>query len=108
MEIRDYKPGDEKQILKLFEYSFGKKLPEEYWHWRFIDNPQKQIMIKLMWDKEILAGHYAVSPIEMIVHGEKILTALSMTTMTHPDYIGKGIFTQLAKLYIEMNQKKIN
>jgi len=105
MEIRDYKEGDETHILNLFKDTFGKPLLPEYWKWRFIDNPNKQVMIKLMWDNNRMVGHYAVSPLKMNVEGENILSALSMTTMTHPEYAGKGIFTKLAEaLYTDKYQ----
>lgn len=110
MKITDYKNGDEKHILQLFEKTFGKPLSENFWKWRFLDNPVKKVMIKLMWDEELLVGHYAASPVHLICDGKQILTALSMTTMTHPDYAGKGIFSQLAEaLYLsesENNQLK--
>lgn len=97
MEIRDYIKGDEEKILELFHSTFGKLMSKEYWKWRFLDNPEDKIMIKLMWDNEILAGHYALSPIKLNCKGTAISTALSMTTMTHPDYAGRGIFTELAE-----------
>ena len=102
MEISDYKPGDEIHILKLFQITFGKSMPEDHWKWRFIDNPENKVMIKLMWQDDVLAGHYAASPIKLNVKNENILAALSMTTMTHPDYTGRGIFTDLAEdLYLD-------
>ncbi len=105
MEIRDYKTGDEKHILKLFKSAFGKELSIEYWRWRFLDNPVNQLMIKLMWDADRLVGHYAVSPIVFNVNKKKTLTALSMTTMTDPEYAGKGIFTKLAsELYFNESE----
>lgn len=97
MEIRSYKTGDEQQILELFELSFGKKMSKEYWNWRFLNNPfQEEPLIDLMWDADKLVGHYAVSPIDMFFDGKRVKTALSMTTMTHPEYGGRGIFSQLA------------
>lgn len=101
MKIAPYKSGDEKPILELFEASFGKKLSLEYWNWRFANHPSGKCMIMLMWDGERLAGHYALSPAKMIVEKCEVLTALSMTTMTHPDYAGRGIFTQLAEALYE-------
>lgn len=98
MEVRHYKQGDEDAILELFRLSFGKELSKEVWSWRYDNNPfyDKKI-ISLMWDGEVLAGHYAISPVEIKHNGNIYLTALSMTTMTHPSYRGKGIFPILAK-----------
>jgi hypothetical protein len=101
MEIRNYQQGDEVKILDLFKQSFHKELPLEYWKWRFIDNPTNKVMIKLMWDDDILAGHYAVSPLAINIDRKEYLSALSMTTMTHPDYAGRGIFTDLAERMYE-------
>ena len=76
----------------------------DFWNWRFRENPfSDKEMISLMWDNDTLAGHYAVSPAAMIFDQQPALTALSMTTMTHPEYGGRGIFTQLANhLYDEI------
>lgn len=104
MEIKQYKTGDEAQILELFKLAFNKEMTPEYWKWRFQDNPfTKDIMIHLMWDGDKMVGHYAICPIEMVIDGEVCMTAFSMTTMTHPEYNGRGIFTQLSSsLYEEL------
>lgn len=107
MEIRQYQQGDEKEILKLFKLVFKQEMTIEYWKWRFKDNPYtKEILITLMWEEKELIGHYAVSPVEMLFEGKIIKTALSMTTMTHPEHGGKGVFSQLAShLYNELESK---
>lgn len=97
LRIRPYQQGDEHEIVKLFGLVFGRPLPMAYWQWRFRDNPTGRIFIDLAWDGERLAGHYAVSPVVIAVNGQEQLTALSMTTMTHPDYRGKGLFVTLAQ-----------
>lgn len=98
MEIKSYKIGDEHQILSLFEKSFNKEMSLEYWNWRFNSNPfSNEKFIELMWDNGKLIGHYAISPIQMKINGEVKNTALSMTTMTHPDYGGQGVFSKLAQ-----------
>lgn len=107
LEIRPYAPGDEQEILKLFAASFGRELDADVWKWRFIDNPSDpgRMFIHLMWDGPVLAGHYAVSPVRMNISGQIRLTALSMTTMTHPDYAGRGVFTTLAEsVYNELQR----
>jgi GNAT superfamily N-acetyltransferase len=97
LEIRPYRPGDEAAIRELFQLAFKKPLSAEFWRWRFAENPVGEILIDLMWDGETLAGHYAVSPVIVRVGNAETKTALSMTTMTHPSYQGRGIFTRLAR-----------
>jgi len=110
MKIKPYQSGNEKNILELFNISFKKEMSFEYWKWRFLDNPISNTMIYLMWDRDKLVGHYAVSPNLLSVENEIYLSALSMTTMTHPDYGGRGIFTQLAThLYnMEFQARNLN
>ncbi|MDD3653281.1 MAG: GNAT family N-acetyltransferase [Desulfotomaculaceae bacterium] len=95
--VTPYRPDDEHEIIKLFKLVYGRDMSMNYWRWRFVDNPAGRHMIDLCWDGPILAGHYAVSPVIMSIRGKEYLTALSMTTMTHPDYRNKGIFTALAQ-----------
>ncbi len=94
---RAYKPGDEREILRLYQLAFGRDLDLSYWNWRFRDNPEGKLQIELMFDGNSIAGHYAVSPVRMVCDGKPALTALSNYTMTHPDYGRKGIFTILAE-----------
>ena len=96
MEIRNYSSGDEQKILELFSLVFKKEMSLDYWKWRFLDNPERMTMIKLMWDGDLLAGHYALSPMRLLIGDDVVLSGLSMTTMIHPKYFGKGIFTKLA------------
>lgn len=106
MNIAPYKIGDEIQILDLFRISFGRELSEEYWKWRFVENPLfDQLMISLMWEGDVLAGHYAVSATELNVYGKTVLSSLSGTTMTHPQYEKRGIFTKLASELYQRIQK---
>lgn len=93
---RDYEAGDEKHILRLFKAVYGRILHEEFWKWRYIQNPFGSGIIRLMFDEEELVGHYAVIPLPLQVADEQVKAAFSMTTMTHPDYQGRGIFSKLA------------
>ncbi len=95
-EVRDYNEGDESAILDLFELVFGKSMSLEFWKWRFVDNPSGEGMIKLVWDGDSLAGHYATIPTVFDVMGRRTRAMFSMTTMTHPDFRGRGLFTLLA------------
>jgi len=94
--LRTYKEGDELQILELFKQTFGRDMGIDYWNWRFRDNVEGKIQIELMYDEELLVGHYAVAPAKMNFNNKLALTALSNNTMINPDYGRRGIFTKLA------------
>jgi hypothetical protein len=94
---RDYNNGDETHIIRLFNRVFSREISLSLWKWRFRENPDGKGIIKLMFDGDILIGHYAVIPMSVRVTGMSIKAALAMTSMTHPDYSGRGIFTSLAK-----------
>ncbi len=96
-KYRDYVKGDERLIIHLFKRVFGKEMPLPFWKWRFVENPYGNGIIKLMFDDDKLIGHYAVIPMSVQVAGTSVKAAFSMTTMTHPEYSGRGIFTFLAE-----------
>lgn len=100
LELRSYRPGDEIAICDLFQQSYGRQMPLEYWRWRYAENPHGAIWIELAWDGDRLVAHYAVSPTKLQIGNDIVYAALSMTTMTHPDYRGRSLFPKLAgRLY---------
>lgn len=97
MEIRPYRHGDEEKILELFRLCYGWELTEAAWAWRYRDNPAGKGIIELCWDGGVLAAHYSVAPSIARIGGRDCLTALSGTTMTHPDYRGLNLYPKLAQ-----------
>jgi len=96
MLVREYMSGDEQEILKLFNVVFGRKLDEEFWRWRFLKTPFGKSVIWLMFDNQKLVGHYAAVPVPLWLDNRIIESAMIMTVMTHPDYRGMRICTNLA------------
>lgn len=108
MEIRDFSIDDLDAVLRLFRASFGKGLKEDFWKWKYLENPYGEPIIKLMHDGHELIGHYAVIPQTVQLGENRIKSAFSMTTMTHPDYSGRGVFTTLAQAaYATCREKDI-
>lgn len=95
--MRPYQFGDEHAICDLFEKSFGRSLPAAVWSWRYAANPAGGPWIELAWDGDELAAHYAMSPAILCIDGREVSAALSMTTMTHAGYRGRGLFPALAE-----------
>lgn len=97
MNFKRYTEGDEIHIVSLFERTFKKEMSLDFWRWRFLENPfNDDKFISLFWHEDQLIGHYAASPVELLVDGQVVKSALSMTTMTDPLYQGLGIFPVLA------------
>ncbi len=91
IEIRPWRPGDEAAVLDLFRACFGRIMPPAFWTWRYRDHPRGGPLVALAWDADRLVAHYGASHAPLRVEGESIAAALSMTTMTHPDYRGQGL-----------------
>jgi len=111
--FRSYKIGDEKAIVELFEKVFKKPMgctdSLQHWKWEFESNSVKPISVCLAWDGERLVGQYAVNPIRVWVSGKQLLMALSLDTMTDPDYSRKGIFKKAAlQLYQQLVEQGVS
>jgi GNAT superfamily N-acetyltransferase len=94
---RDYKSGDEHQILRLYEEVNKRKMALEYWRWRHARNPFGESIIKLVFADGKLIGHYAVTPVDIMVDNVPLRAVLSLHTLTHPAFQRQGIFTFLAE-----------
>lgn len=90
------------RLEALFHDSFGKSIDPAYFDWRYINNHKEQLLFSLEVDAQTVAASYSAFPVDLVCDGEVVRTALSMTTMTHPEWRGKGLFPKLAtELYSE-------
>jgi hypothetical protein len=95
-------------LLVLFEESFDRKIERSFFDWRYFNNPRNKLLFSVDRMDEVLIASYSASPVMLSKSGVKALTALSMTTMTHPKARGKGLFPILAtELYKEMDENDI-
>ncbi|MDE3816058.1 GNAT family N-acetyltransferase [Sinorhizobium meliloti] len=99
-DYRFFRPGDESAITKLFHTVFDKPMSPAAWNWRYLHHPAGAAKVMLAFCGDKLVGHYAANSAPLSVGGSEISAALSMTTMTHPDFRGRGLFEKTAnKLY---------
>lgn len=93
------------EFQELFMYCFNKEVSKEFLIWRYIKNPLDELLINVALDNNKIVANYSVSPYTIYIDGKLEKAALSMTTMTHPDYRGKGLFPKLATdLYKRMEE----
>lgn len=84
-------------LADLFERCFGKRLPEAFFRWRYVDNPVGRVFADVVLDEagERVLANYSVCPVWMLSpQGERVLSALSMTTMVDEALRGQGLFAR--------------
>lgn len=92
----------------LFLESFGMPIQPGYLDWRYVDNSQEQLLFSLEIAANNPVASYSAFPVELISDGNTYRTAMSMTTMTHPFWRGRGLFQNLAaELYAQAEVQQI-
>jgi Acetyltransferase (GNAT) domain len=92
--IRDYKPGDEKDIQKLFNEVFKKDRSIEEWYWKYTQNPYKKPIIKI-WEEDDIAGHVSLVPFSAKWFTKEVTFGARLDTMVSQKYRGKKIYPKL-------------
>jgi hypothetical protein len=95
--VREYRPGDEEQILPMFRRSFHVDRSLARWSWEYRENPYGTLKISEAFTEDgQLAAHYAGYPVRFHfeTQGEpRLLPALQVgDTMTEPAFrhVGRG------------------
>lgn len=66
-------------------------------HW-YIENPCGRAISFNAFDGDKMVAHYVCIIKQMLIDGRVVNGILSMATVTHPDYRGRGLFKTLAKM----------
>ena len=85
------------EMTEMFKLCFNLTPPENYFEWKFLNNPAGRAIGFVAYHEGSVAGFYGVIPEDFMINGEKTVVYQSMDTMTHPDYQRQGLFTGLAK-----------
>jgi GNAT superfamily N-acetyltransferase len=85
--------------MSIFAKCFpsAKGYSREYLDWLYRCNPDGPVVGFDARDGDRLVAHYVCIPARARIGGEEVRVLLSLNTATHPDYQGKGLFTQLAE-----------
>lgn len=89
-------PAMSEKLETLFLESFGRSMPPGYLDWRYWDNSQEHLLFAVEIQDQNPVASYSTFPVDLIVDGKTCRSAMSMTTMTHPRWRGKGLFQKLA------------
>lgn len=94
--MREYMPGDEIRIMKLFKETIGLDRTIAQWQWQFPDNIHGEGWISLAESNGEVIGQYCMMNIPLNFLGHRLLAGQSCDTMIRPDHQGKGWFVGLA------------
>ena len=95
--IRSVTVNDLDAIRSLYFDVWGYNRPKNFDYWRYITPPDGICPATIAIDGIRIAGAYILWPARIRIANEIVLGGQSMDTMTHPDYRGMGIFSQLAE-----------
>lgn len=96
---RRYQPGDEHDLLALFNRAFQKQRSLEHWRWQFERNPYAPpTMIVARRDSDgVLAGSHVIMPIALNTAGARVLAGHTLDLVVHEDFRRQGLFETTAR-----------
>lgn len=92
---RDSFPQYISAFANLYLQCFHVSMSEDEIYWRYLNNPNREILSCIALDNGEMVANYSVSPIKLIKNGLITKCALSMNIMTHPSYIKQGLLVEL-------------
>ena len=105
MVIKQYSKADLRENIdmfcdlyhKVFTASANREIIEQ----RYLENPYDELLMYVAIDNERIVANYSAVPIQVVIEGKCHKAALSLNTMTDPDYAGQGLFSKLANALYE-------
>lgn len=105
-EYREYKDGDEGELISLFNEVFKSDRDEEYWRWQYKDFPSGKPIICLAEEENKIIGQTTLFPNVINFKGEELLGGYSIDSMVKNEHRRQGIYLNLANQSYEKGFKK--
>ena len=93
-QIRPYAPGDEDQLVSLFERCFGRAASREHWRWKLKTQPSPVENVWVAEDAGRLVFQYAAIPTRFQLPGGPATVMTGADAMTAPEYRRRGLLSQ--------------
>ena len=96
---RRYQPGDEHDLLALFNRTFSKQRSLEHWRWQFEHNPYAPptMIVARRESDDLLAGSHVIMPIALNTSGTRVLAGHTLDLVVHEDFRRQGLFETTAR-----------
>ena len=94
------------EFCDLYHLCFNDKINTKIVRQRYLENPLDELQMCVAISNGSIVANYAVAPSYISIGENRFKSAISLNTMTHPDFIGQGLFVKLAqKLYIKLKEE---
>lgn len=111
ISIRGYKSGDEDAIVDFLNLGYSTQASNlQDWRWRHVDYPTfKRDNDFIVEANNKMVGYRGLFLRDMVISGNRLVTASLGATATHPDFRGYGIYSRLhqATLQAALSQGSI-
>lgn len=94
---RYYRPADRPGLLSLFRAVYGNETDLKTSSWRYLDNPQEDVMIAVAEADGTIIGAQPSHVIRIDCRGSAAPGLLLLDVMTHPDHRGRGVFAEVVE-----------
>ena len=107
MEIKECTFDNEAELQQLVDLQNevyqkrGLHFTKDIFRYWYLENPEGKVVSYNAFDQGRLIAHQSFVPEHMLVEGQIIKCVRSMAVVTHPDYRGKGLLSQLTNAAIE-------
>jgi hypothetical protein len=95
--IRPWRNGDQLELTRLFERTFGRAITADHWMWKLRPEPHSidNVWLAVSEDKPIF--QYAGIPMRFNLAHRPVQAIVSVDTMTAPEFRRRGLLTQVAE-----------
>lgn len=92
-------PEEEQKILELMNVCFGRDFQKDWFQWFNYQCPYGKNLVYVGVDveKDVLVAAYGLLPYKLVINKKVMDGSLCTNAITHPEYQGKGIFTQIGR-----------
>jgi hypothetical protein len=108
---RQYRPGDEVQINRLYRAITGRDRSAAEFAWEWLDTWAGRGSMNLVFDLDRdegdqLIAQYSLIPTPLSVWGRPMVAGKTENCMSHPDYRGTGLYSAHERACFEEEKKK--
>jgi hypothetical protein len=97
MTIRPYRDGDECELVRLFEKTYGRRITEAHWRWKLKRQPSPvhNVWLAVSGDRPI--AQHAGIPTKFWLAGTQVTTIVGVDRMTAPEFRRQGLMTEVVR-----------